>query len=77
MPPLAVAILPPMPSMFNFFSNGTRIVKDSSPLIQVGTLTLSPLTLLRPSYFISLIIQSIAFSKFFEPLSLGPNISQR
>ena len=76
-PPFCVDTLPPIPNTRSSFSNGINILSDSSPLIQVGTFTLSPLTFDKPSFFISFITQSIDFSKFFEPLNLGPNISHR
>ena len=76
-PALLVDTLPPIPSTLKSRSKGTRIFNDSSPLIHVGTFTLSPLTFVKPSFFISLIAQSIARSRFLEPLNLGPNISHK
>ena len=44
-PPFCVDTLPPTPNTLSSFLNGINILSDSSPLIQVGTLTLSATSL--------------------------------
>ena len=75
-PALGVEILPPRPSIDNSFLYGFINVTDSFPLIHTGTFTLSPLTFSKPSSFIFFNIQFMEFSRFLDPLSLGPKVSQ-
>ena len=76
MPLLLVPMLPPRPSIARFFDHGFTILADSSPRTHLGTITSSALTFSIPSFFISCMIQRIAFSKFSLPLNLGPKVSQ-
>ena len=75
MPSGGVPTLPPKPSIGKSRRRGESNSTDSLPRTQRGTVTSSPRTFWKPSFFISARHQSMASSRFFEPVKRGPNVS--
>ena len=61
--------------MGSAWRRGAIISTDSAPRTQRGTITGSPRTLSRPSFFISASVQSMARSSDSEPENRGPKVS--